>query len=132
MGVLLTKVKSGIRPTDVEIYNGSNTYVNQGIDPLDDKHDEKGPNSLWKEKEEQVSSWLKHALSKPQDKGLKWRNSLVLQWLGLHASTAGNQGLLPGLGTKILQATWCGPLKKQTKTLDKTRAFRNNGPLINL
>ena len=31
MGVLLTKVKSGIRPTDVEIYNGSNTYVNQGI-----------------------------------------------------------------------------------------------------
>lgn len=131
MAVLLTKVKSGACPTNVEIYNGSNTYVNQGIDPLDNKHDEKGPNSLWKEKEE-VSSWLKHTLSKPQDKGLKWRNSLVAQWLGIHTSAAGDQGLLPGLGTKIPQATWCGPLKKQTKTLDKSRAFRNNGPLINL
>ena len=52
MAVLLTKVKSGTCPTNVEIYNGSNTYVNQGIDPLDHKHDEKGPNSLWKQKEE--------------------------------------------------------------------------------
>ena len=51
MAVLLTKVKSRICPTNVEIYTGSNTYVNQGIDPLDNKHDEKGPNSLWKEKE---------------------------------------------------------------------------------
>ena len=52
MAGLLTKVKSRTCPTNVEIYNGSNTYVNQGIDPLDHKHDEKGPNSLWKQKEE--------------------------------------------------------------------------------
>ena len=28
----------------------------------------------------------------------------MVQWLGLHASTAGSPGLIPGRGTKILQA----------------------------
>ena len=30
--------------------------------------------------------------------------SLVVQWLGLHASTAGGQGSIPGWGTKIPHA----------------------------
>ena len=41
-------------------------------------------------------------------------NSLVGQWLGLHASTARGPGLIPGWGTKILQAVWCGQKKKYT------------------
>ena len=35
-------------------------------------------------------------------------NSLAVQWLGLHISTAGGTGLIPGRGTKVLHATWCG------------------------
>ena len=31
-------------------------------------------------------------------------NSLVVQWLGLRASTAGGTGSIPGWGTNILQA----------------------------
>ena len=45
------------------------------------------------------------------------RNSLVVQWLGLCASTAGDQASIPGLGTKILQATWHGPPVKQKQPL---------------
>ena len=36
------------------------------------------------------------------------RNSLVVQWLGLHASTAGGTGSVPGQGTKIPHAAWQG------------------------
>ena len=32
--------------------------------------------------------------------------SLVVQWLGLHAFTAGNSGSTPGQGTKILYTVW--------------------------
>ena len=32
------------------------------------------------------------------------RKSLAVQWLGLHARTAGGTGLIPGWGPKILQA----------------------------
>ena len=41
---------------------------------------------------------------------LKWGlgNSLVGQWLGLRASTAGGTGSIPGQGTKIPHATQCG------------------------
>ena len=35
-------------------------------------------------------------------------NSLVVQWLGLHAFTAKGVGSVPGQGTKIPQATWQG------------------------
>ena len=31
-------------------------------------------------------------------------NSLAVQWLGLHASTAGDTGFIPGWGTKIPHA----------------------------
>ena len=36
--------------------------------------------------------------------------SLVVQWLGLHTSTAGDTGSIPGQGTKILHAALCGQL----------------------
>ena len=39
-------------------------------------------------------------------------NSLVVQWLGLRAFTAKGLGSIPGSGTKILQATWCGQINK--------------------
>lgn len=56
MALLLTKVKSRTGPTNVEIHNGSNPHVNQGIDPLDHKHDKKGPNNLWKQSRKGKSS----------------------------------------------------------------------------
>ena len=40
-------------------------------------------------------------------------NSLSVQWLGLHASTAKGASLVPGWGTKILNAT--GPKKEERK-----------------
>ena len=43
--------------------------------------------------------------------------SLVVQWLGLWAPTAGGTGSIPGQGTKILQDMWCG--KKQNKQANK-------------
>ena len=42
-------------------------------------------------------------------------NSLVVQWLGLHAFTAKGMGSIPSQGTKIPQATWCGQNFKKTK-----------------
>ena len=38
---------------------------------------------------------------KPCFKEVKKGNSLVVQWLGLHASTARGPGSIPGQGTKI-------------------------------
>ena len=53
---------------------------------------------------------------KERDQGWHQGTSLVAQWLGLHASTAGDMGVIPGWGTKILRATWCGNKKTQNKT----------------
>ena len=36
----------------------------------------------------------------------KWENSLAVQWLGLHAFPAEGLDIIPGWGTKILQAAW--------------------------
>ena len=41
-------------------------------------------------------------------------DSLVIQWLGIHASTAGGKGSTPGWGTKILHIVW-PQASKQTK-----------------
>ena len=42
--------------------------------------------------------------------------SLVVQWLSLLPSTAGGVGSIPGWGTKIPNAMWCGQKpNKQTK-----------------
>ena len=40
-------------------------------------------------------------------------NSLVVQWLGLQASTAGGTGLIPDQGTKISHAMRHSPKKKE-------------------
>ena len=42
-------------------------------------------------------------------------NSLAVQWLGRHASTAGGMGSIPGRSTKIPQATWSGQNKTNKK-----------------
>ena len=38
-------------------------------------------------------------------------NSLMVQWLGLHAFTAEGIRSIPGEGTEIPQAVWCSPKK---------------------
>ena len=44
--------------------------------------------------------------------------SLVVQWLRLHASTAGDTGSIPGQGTKILHYMQCTPPpKKRTRMI---------------
>ena len=40
--------------------------------------------------------------------------SLVVQWLRLHASTAGGTRLIPGQKTKTLHAVQCGPPRHNT------------------
>ena len=37
---------------------------------------------------------------------------LMVQWLRLHASSAGGMGLIHGQGTKIPRALWSGKKKK--------------------
>ena len=46
-------------------------------------------------------------------------NSLVAQWLGLQASTAGGMGSIPGWGTKIPQA----PQHRQKKKVEERRKY---------
>ena len=41
--------------------------------------------------------------------------SLVVQWLGFHASTAGGAGSVPGGGTKMPHATQCSQEIKKIK-----------------
>ena len=48
------------------------------------------------------------------------RTSLVVQWLGLSAATAGGTGSSPGWGTKIPYAPWSGQ-KKKTNEEKKNR-----------
>ena len=50
------------------------------------------------------------------------RTSLAVQWLGLYVPTVGSLGLIPGQGTKILQAPLCS-LKK--KKIANKNEFRN-------
>ena len=44
----------------------------------------------------------------------------MVQWLGLHASTAGGMGVIPGQGTKILYALQQSQ-NKQKQQQQKTR-----------
>ena len=41
----------------------------------------------------------------------QWGNSPVAQWLELPILTAKGLGLIPGWGTKIPHAVWCGQKK---------------------
>ena len=42
----------------------------------------------------------------------------MVQWLGLHTSTAGSPGLIPGRGTKILQAVHLDQKKKKKTDIE--------------
>ena len=60
--------------------------------------------------------WPSHSLSSVSTGELKKRrNSLVVQWLGLHTFTAEGPGLIPSRGTKIPQATRYGHTTTPTK-----------------
>ena len=48
--------------------------------------------------------------------------SLVIQWLRCPPYTAGVAGSIPGQGTKIPHATWCGKKKKKKKCNNKKYA----------
>ena len=54
-------------------------------------------------------------MDKQEDPG----TSLVVQWLRLHASTAGGTGLTPGRGTKIPHAMWRSQKKIKNKQTNK-------------
>ena len=45
------------------------------------------------------------------------RTSLVVHWLRLYAFSAGIEGLIPGLGTKILHATQHSQKKERNVSL---------------
>ena len=49
----------------------------------------------------------------PIEKNGQNGNSLAVQWLGLHTSTAEDTGSIPGQGTKIPHAMWCWKKKKR-------------------
>ena len=51
--------------------------------------------------------------------GKKYRcgASLMVQWLRLHPSIAGDTGLIPGLGTKIPHAAWCSQRKRKERNV---------------
>ena len=49
------------------------------------------------------------------------RNSLAVQWLGLHAFTAEGPGSIQGWGTKIPQAMQCGQKKKKRENINYKR-----------
>lgn len=51
------------------------------------------------------------------------RNSLLVQWLGLHASIAGAVALIPGQGTEVSHVMWHHQKKK--KPNNKNIAERN-------
>ena len=52
-------------------------------------------------------------------------NSLAVQWLGLHASTAGGMSLIPGWGTKIRHAAWCSQKKKERAIMISKETLEN-------
>ena len=54
-------------------------------------------------------------VKKKKKKPDTYGNSMLVQWLGLHASTAGSPGLISGWGTKILQAAHLDQKKKKKK-----------------
>ena len=55
--------------------------------------------------------------------------SLVVQWLGLRASTAGGMGLIPGQGTKIPYAGCSTAKKKKKKNEGEIMTFTNKQKL---
>ena len=58
------------------------------------------------------------------------RKSLAVQWLGLRADAVKGGGSNPGLGTKILQATWGSQIKKKKKKITATDQLRGQRPVV--
>ena len=56
--------------------------------------------------------------------------SLVVQWLRLHASTAGGMGSIPGRGTKIPHAAWHSHEKKEKDGSRHVKVDTLTGPLL--
>ena len=75
-------------------------------------------------------AFLTHALLL----GMLLGTSLVVQWLGFHAFTAGDTGSIPGQAAKILQATQ--PKKstnfKNSPMVEGNNFFKKPKPLINM
>ena len=57
--------------------------------------------------------WIDSGGGITESKDMTLGEFLVVQWLELHASTAGDMGLIPGQGTKILHAVQRGQKKKK-------------------
>ena len=59
--------------------------------------------------------------------------SLAVQWLRRHTPNAGGTGSIPGQGTKIPNASWCGQKKKKTTYLRnkyKSHRLRENNKKV--
>ena len=50
-------------------------------------------------------------------------NSLVVQWLGHHDSTAGDTDSTPGRGTKIPHALWTKKKEKENRQKENTKTI---------
>ena len=78
----------------------------------------RGGGSLWRQQKSALKacSVSEIALDRPfiiTDSS--WETSLVVQWLRLQASTARGMGSIPGQGTKIWHAVWCGHKRKKKR-----------------
>ena len=58
---------------------------------------------------------------------LKGLTSLEVQWLGLHASIAGDKGSIPGRGTQIPHATQHGQKEKKKSAQNTLRVEQMSG-----
>ena len=56
--------------------------------------------------------------------------SLKFQWLRLSACNAGDTGLIPGWGTEIPQATWCGGKKKLESSFPHSHFTHSSNDLL--
>ena len=66
--------------------------------------------------------WCSNFVRRYISRRIKSRNSLEVQWLGLHTSTVGGTGSIPRQGAKILHAMWHGQKnKKQSYERIKSR-----------
>ena len=66
---------------------------------------------VWADSDPPASKWPLQTLAPG--------TSLAVWWLGLRAFNARGMGLIPGQGTKIPHAAWCGQKKTKTKNQNK-------------
>ena len=65
---------------------------------------------------QQLSNWSQRGCWEVGMRRCMRGNPFVVQWLGLHISTAGGISSIPGQGTKILQAMWLTHTHTHTHT----------------